>query len=764
MPFEYTFPTPALAPFDQEHLKPDCNWPPGAEGRPRNFYAPAEGEHEVVVSVITPAYNSGAVLDETAEAVFGQSLQAWEWIIVDDGSTDPDCLTRLEALAARDARVRMTQLSANQGPAGARNVALQQARGRYVFFVDDDDLIEPTTLEKLVWFLEAYPQLHMTKGSTVHFGAYRYHDKTSFQAGNLFLHHDPITPRALVRREALLAVGGFDETLVHGMEDWDLWLKLADQGYWGHGIPEFLDWYRRRPDHSDRWSDWTHQGIREMRQLMKQRYPRLYREGIPVLSLPVRQPYAPIPTELPFANRLEKTRPRVLLLIPWMALGGADRFNLNFLQDWVKRGYEVTVVATLDCNYVWYREYARLTPDLFILPYFLPPDQHPRFLDYLISSRRYDAVLVTNSEWGYQLLPYLRSRHPEVPFVDYTHIEEEYWNSGGYPRQGVGYQEALDLNLVTSHHLKEWMVARGADGEQVDVVYINVDTERFSATPGLRERMRAQLHLDAQTPVLIYAGRICAQKQPAVFAEVMRELVRRKQRFVCLVVGAGEDLPWLKRYISRNQLQAQVRVLGAVPNDVMRDMLAAGDIFFLPSLMEGISLAIYEAMAMGLAIVGADVGGQKELVTPDTGILVQRAESAAVEAQRYIEVLQELLSDPERIRDMGQNARARVVKQFPLAQMGEEMVSALLERAPALHAVRPKPVIGVKLALEHIQLTLETHRLAGTLQPLLKYGVFERSWGRFAPMVRHLTPLRRVKDAIWIVGHRVKVRLGMAKD
>lgn len=774
-PFGFTFATPALVPFEHHHLRPDYDWFPGAPGRPQNFYAPAAGAAEVVVSLITPTRNPGPVFEETIAAVLGQSLQAWEWLIVDDASTDPEAVTRLDALAARDARVRLTHLATNHGPGGARNVALQQAQGRYVFFIDDDDLIEPTTLEKLAWFLEAYPHCYMTKGSTTHFGAHRYHDSTNFHSGAVFLNYNPVTPRALVRRAALLDVGGFDESLTQGMEDWDLWLKLADRGYWGHGIFESLDWYRRRTDHSDRWSAWTDQGIGRMRQLMRQRYPRLFREGIPVLDLPVRAPFAPIPTDLPYANLLAKTAPRLLFIMPWMAMGGADRFNLNFLQDWVRRGYQCTVVTTLDCNYPWYREYARLTPDVFILPYFLPPDQHPRFLDYLIRSRAYDAALVSNSEWGYHLLPYLRARHPELPLVDYTHIEEEYWNSGGYPRMAAAFQDVLDLNLVTSEHLKQWMVSREGDPAQIDVVYINVDTELFRPSAELRAQVRARLKLTDDIPVIVYAGRICAQKQPHIFAAVMRELKRRHKRFVCMVLGDGEDWPWLRRYIFRNRLDGQVWLMGAVSNEAMREYLAATDIFFLPSQMEGISLAIYEAMAMGLAVVGADVGGQRELVTPECGILIQRPAEAADEIQRYAEALGALLDDPERQRGLGAAARAQVELHFRLPDMGEEMVKALLERAPALQAARPKPAPGIKLSLEHIQETLEAQRLAATVEPLIKYAALEslrrRSsararalWQRFEHSTLWRRVLKPLKDALWIFGHQVKKILRGAKD
>lgn len=762
-----------MSSYEYHHLAPPFDWYPGAPGRPRNFYVPAAMGGEVVVSIVTSTYNPQPLFEQTAAAVFGQSLQAWEWVIVDDASTDVESQRRLQQFAARDTRVKLLRQPVNRGVAAGRNSGLKQAYGRYVFFLDDDDLIEPTTLEKLVWFLETHPHLTMAKGSTVAFGGQEYYATTNFEARNLFLQRNPITVMSLVRREALQAVGGFDEALLHGMEDWDLWLKLAAYDYWGGGIPEFLDWYRRRPDHGDRWQSWTPQGLEEMRAELKRRYPQVFRHGIPQPQVPFRAPYAPLPTELPFTNRLAKDRPRLLLVIPWMAMGGADRFNLEFLQDWTRRGYECTVVTTIDRNYTWYREYARLTPDIFILPYFLPIHDQPRFLDYLIGSRQYDVVLVSNSEWGYSLLPYLRARHPDVGYVDYNHMEEEYWQSGGHPRRAVAYQDVLDLNLTASHHLRQWMIDRGGDAKQIDVVHINIDTERFRPDPELRAKVRARLGIDAETTVIIYAGRICAQKQPHVFASVMRNLVRAKQRFVCLVLGDGEDLPWLRRYVHRHKLGGQVWLLGPLSNQAVRDYLASGDIFFLPSLMEGIALTIYEAMAMKLAVVGADVGGQSELVTPECGVLVQRG-SFEEEVARYTAVLRMLLDDPQTLQHMGEAGRARVEALFRLSEMGDKMIYELLERAPALHATRPKPIPGVHLALEHLQVVLEEQRLSQTLNQLWKYtwieGLSQRIGAQLSGLISRIQAhptvqrLKPVKDALWVIGHQVKASLRKGKD
>jgi hypothetical protein len=72
-------------------------------------------------------------------------------------------------------------------------------------------------------------------------------------------------------------------------------------------------------------------------------------------------------------------------------------------------------------------------------------------------------VLVSNSEFGYRLLPYLRSQFPEVLFLDYCHMEEEGWDHGGYPRLAVQMQELLDVNVVSSTYLKTWETRRGGD-------------------------------------------------------------------------------------------------------------------------------------------------------------------------------------------------------------------------------------------------------------------------------------------------------------
>src|SRR6058998_1286863 len=100
----------------------------------------------------------------------------------------------------------------------------------------------------------------------------------------------------------------------------------------------------------------------------------------------------------------------------------------------------------------------------------------PRFITYFTDLRSIDHVFISNSDFAYSVLPYLGNRFPNVPFTDYCHMEEEYWKSGGYSRRAVESQQLLDMNLVSSQHLKRWMVGRGAEAESIGVCYTNIDS------------------------------------------------------------------------------------------------------------------------------------------------------------------------------------------------------------------------------------------------------------------------------------------------
>lgn len=462
------------------------------------------------VTIVTPFYNTGPVFHETAASVLQQSLQQWEWLIVNDGSTDPESFALLEEYRHRDPRIRVIDHSANQGLSAARNTGFRVARTPYVVQLDSDDLLEPTAVEKWVWYLESYPEFAFVKGYTVGFGAQEYLWQQGFHDGRVFLEENSVAPTTAIRTAVHSAVGGYDETIRGGLEDWDFWLRCASYGYWGGTTPEYLDWYRRRPAHSDRWTNWDnakHQ--RAFHARLRQRYPHLWKGGFPQIHLRRSLPKTPVPDELPYANRLQKGKPRLLMVVPCLTTGGTDKFNLDLLEQLTRQGWEVSIATTQQGDHSWLPCFARYTPDIFILRHFLRSIDYPRFLRYLIQSRQPEVVLISHSELGYLLLPYLRAHCPEVTFLDLCHSETLWWKNGGYPRMAVEYQGQLDLNIVVSKHLRRWMVEQGADSQRSRVNYISLEQRGEQVIALLQEAM--QLHVTQPRPVpSLGFGRVCA--------------------------------------------------------------------------------------------------------------------------------------------------------------------------------------------------------------------------------------------------------------
>jgi glycosyltransferase involved in cell wall biosynthesis len=656
-------------------------------GPPPFAYAPAHHDVVPALTFVTPFTDSDAsAFAGTARSVHEQSLQHWEWLIVEHGSARQVSSAFLRRLSEDDPRITVLRNAGNRGIAAARNTGVHGAGSSFVLHVDSGDVIEPTAAEKCLWFLTSYPEYWWVNGSQV---ASREHERASPSGSQgSFPRDGGAVPLGMARRELFGLVGGFDETLAAGMEYREFWKRCAALGVWRATIPEYLGSRRGERDDADR-SPCSQDEPREkpLLQGARRRY-RAWRAP----SLPRVDPAAPrVPStedelsSLALVNPLAKSRRRLLLIVPWVTTGGADKFNLDLATQLRARDWELTVVTTLHGDNSWAPRLARITPDIFLLENFLKPHDFPRFLNYVCESRGYDAILISNSVFAYTALPYLRKIASNIPIVDFCHSIHPAWLNGGYPRLSVNRSDLLDLQIVSSAHLAEWMTQQGAHRDRVEICYTNVDANR---EPAHHVSVSADSNRSYAGPVIVYPCRIDVEKQPRVFAGTMRELHQRGHAFRALVVGDGPYLDWLRRYVVDHDLTHVVRFVGRVSSEESRRLIAASDCLFLPSQFEGISLTFFEAMAEGVAVVGADVGGQRELVTAECGVLIERADEAS-EVARYADALDELLANPTKLRAMGEAGRSRVREHFALDDMGTRM-DALLGRASELAATNPR--------------------------------------------------------------------------
>jgi glycosyltransferase involved in cell wall biosynthesis len=202
------------------------------------------------VSVIIPTYNRSELLQVAVESTLAQTYPNVEVIVVDDGSTD-DTPSVMAQYAGRVTYIKQ----ANQGVAAARNRGTEAAAGKYINFLDDDDLFAPAKLEHQVQVLDTRPEIGL-----VHCGYYymdrdgnRLEKVTFLPGGSLreLVIVDLIWSGApLIRRQCLEQVGLFDEKLPwrgQYAEDWDMWLRIAQAGYQFACVQEPLGGYRMLP-------------------------------------------------------------------------------------------------------------------------------------------------------------------------------------------------------------------------------------------------------------------------------------------------------------------------------------------------------------------------------------------------------------------------------------------------------------------------------------------------------------------------------------
>lgn len=191
----------------------------------------------------------------------------------------------------------------------------------------------------------------------------------------------------------------------------------------------------------------------------------------------------PFEPALPFAE--DKTR--ILLLLPHMECGGADKFNLDLLKHLDHSRYELGVITTTPAENEWRQEFQKYADDIFELPAFLDMNDWASFIHYYIATRQVKILWNISSYFGYYTLPWLRLEFPELAIIDCVHAEGTYWRAGGYPRVSAAVDSVLDRTFVTNAFTRDILVEKyGKPLEKTQVIYTGVDEREFvpEATDG----------------------------------------------------------------------------------------------------------------------------------------------------------------------------------------------------------------------------------------------------------------------------------------
>jgi teichuronic acid biosynthesis glycosyltransferase TuaG len=196
------------------------------------------------VSVVIPAYRAGAIIGPTIESALAQTMREVEVLVVDDCSPD-DTVAVVEGYARADSRVRCLRHAANRGPGGARTTALEAARGRYVAFLDSDDVWLPEKLERQIAFMTG-------RGAALSYTQYRRIDQAGAIVSDVVGVPAMLDYQALLRNTAIATSTVVVDRAMTGpftmqdvfYDDYVCWLALLKRGFIAHGLQEDLMRYR----------------------------------------------------------------------------------------------------------------------------------------------------------------------------------------------------------------------------------------------------------------------------------------------------------------------------------------------------------------------------------------------------------------------------------------------------------------------------------------------------------------------------------------
>lgn len=182
----------------------------------------------LIVSIIVPCYNQATYLPDALNSVIAQTTSNWECVIVDDGSSD-NTAEVASFFCNQDKRITYL-FQENKGLASARNTGIKHSSGRFVLPLDADDKLGVMYVERALDIFQAHENVTLVYSQAMLFGAKNERMPLRPYSYVNLLKENMIFCSAVFKREDFNVAGGYDENLRTGYEDWDLYIRLLDDG------------------------------------------------------------------------------------------------------------------------------------------------------------------------------------------------------------------------------------------------------------------------------------------------------------------------------------------------------------------------------------------------------------------------------------------------------------------------------------------------------------------------------------------------------
>ena len=292
------------------------------------------------------------------------------------------------------------------------------------------------------------------------------------------------------------------------------------------------------------------------------------------------------------------------------------------------------------------------------------------FRPHIVHSRNWGAIEVVPAGWMANVPVVIHSEHGyELDMLTGIPLRRRLVRRAVYPMCDAVFTVSRELRDY--HSRQAWYPT-----DRIKVISNGVDSALFAPDPQVRQRVRSEYQYSADTFVIGTAGRLVPIKDLTTLLRAAESLTRRDFKVSVLVAGAGPELESLQSYVQTSQLLAgRVRFTGLSSN--LPELFQVMDVFVLPSLSEGMSNTLLEAMSSGLACIATDVGGNPELVEDGkSGFLFQPRD-----VNELADRLELLIRETNTRKQVAAAARTRAVTEFSLERMIENYTQFYVELA-----------------------------------------------------------------------------------
>lgn len=611
-----------------------------------------------IISIIFPIINNDKMNINSINSILNQTYPNFELIIIGN----------YNEYKLNDKRIKLIdKVYDNIFDAynyGEKNV---NQESKYLVFFKEGDLMETTYLETIYWSLITHPKASWAYSNAVVYGEKstenklfdEYYSPQKLNSNLLFM----------IRREAFEEINGFKSNTDYTVGFSIFWKNLIEKGM----APVHSTWYLN-------WMSYqNYSSYYNVKKHINVEYEESRNKGVQFPFFKYNYEEIDFENEnLVKVKQKKNNKINILMIVPWIIIGGADIFNLELIKRLDKNKYTFTLISTEPAiNNL--RQKIENIADVYDITSFIECKDYISFIKYIMEKNNINMIFNTSSFFGYSILPYLKGMYPQIPIVDYIHMEEWYNRNGGYARSSSMLEGIIDKTLVCNSVTEEILVNyfKRKDNE-VETVYIGVDTEKFNPDKYDKMQLRKKYGLENNNKIIIgYICRISEQKRPMLLAEIIKKTISRRKDVLFLIVGDGSMLKNLKEALKMKKLQENIKFLPST--NKTPEMYRISDITINCSIKEGLALTAYESLSMGVPVISADVGGQRELVGDDVGKLVPSYQNEKEiykfnytdkEINNYVEAIDDVISRLDKVK---LNCRKKILNRFTLEQMAQNM-------------------------------------------------------------------------------------------